>query len=222
MKLELKNVSLQFPDKPPLFENVNLTLEPGGLLIVGGVSGSGKSSLLKLLNRLHEPSSGQILADDRPVVDQDVAALRRRIGYVQQTPIVVDGTVEENLKLPFRFKANKELTPPDRDEMRKRLDGFAMSNVGLEENAGELSVGQKQRIGLIRSLSVHPEILLCDEPTSALDPESKGIVEDCLERINADQGIGVVLVSHTDFQPKRVEPSRFVLDPPAGQKDASP
>ena len=222
MKLELRDISLQYPDKPPLFEGVNLTLESGGFLIVGGVSGSGKSSLLRLLNRLQEPTSGEILVDDRPMADQEVTQLRRRIGYVQQTPLVTDGTVEENLRLPYLFRANRALNPPGRDELRERLDAFALTQVSLDDDAGDLSVGQKQRIGLIRSLSVNPEMLLCDEPTSALDPASKDIVEDCLEHVNVDLGIGVVLVSHTKFTPKRVRPTEFVLNGLQGREGGTP
>ena len=82
----------------------------------------------------------------------------------------------------------------------------------VDDPADELSVGQKQRIALIRSLLVQPELLLCDEPTSALDDQSREIVETELERANQDTGAGVILVTHLDFQPQTVHPRKFALD----------
>jgi putative ABC transport system ATP-binding protein len=219
MRLELRNVSLQYPDKPPLFEGVNLTLESGGFMLIRGVSGSGKSSLLRLLNRLQEPTSGEIRVNGDSMAVREVTELRRKIGYVQQTPVMLEGTVEDNLMLPFGFRAARRLPQPSEEDLRRQMDDLKLGDVRLSDNAEQLSVGQKQRVALIRSLSVDPEVLLCDEPTSALDDESKGIVESRLERINVEQQIGIVMVTHAGFVPKQVRPAHFELGPPeAGEE----
>ena len=212
MKLELKNLTLQYTGKPPLFENLHLTLESGDFALVQGPSGSGKSSFLRLLNRLQEPTVGEIQIDGKPITQHDVIHFRRRIGYVQQTPIMVVGTVRDNLTLPFQFKiAHGQKIPADED-LQQKLNAYLLSDIGLDDPADELSVGQKQRIALIRSLFVQPELLLCDEPTSALDDQSREIVEAELERANQDMGAGVILVTHLDVQPQKVNPRKFILD----------
>ena len=113
--------------------------------------------------------------------------------------------------LPFVFRSAQGETTPNDGELEGWLRDFLLNGVTLGENANELSVGQKQRVALIRTFLTEPTVILCDEPTSALDPESKGIVESWLERINKEQGVGVVLVTHVDFQPERVDPRRYVL-----------
>lgn len=213
MKLALQDVSLQFDGKTQLFQQVNLSVEPGAFVVIRGPSGSGKSSLLRLLNRLQEPTSGEILVDEKPLAAHDVVHLRRKMGYVQQTPVVIEGSVRDNLHLPFAFKVAGGASPPTDETLRKMLDAYLLQDVDLSETARELSVGQKQRIALIRVLLVEPEILLCDEPTSALDPESKTIVERELERINRENGVSVVLVTHVDFEPEQVQPQIYTLTP---------
>ena len=112
MQLQLKDLSLHYKDKSPLFQNVNLTVNSGDFILIQGPSGSGKSSLLRLLNRLQDPTSGDILIGGRPVTGYEVTELRRKIGYVQQTPIVVETTVQDNLVLPFHFKVADGQAPP--------------------------------------------------------------------------------------------------------------
>ncbi len=221
MQIQLKNLCLQYKEKPPLFENVNLSFNSGEFTLIQGPSGSGKSSLLRLINRLQDPTSGEILVDGEPIASHEVTGLRRKIGYVQQTPIMVEGTVQENLTFSYQFKAMRGKEPPDGEGLKRWLDDFLLEEVGLEEDAETLSVGQKQRIALIRTLLSEPEMLLCDEPTSALDARSKKIVEGWLERLNLEGGIGVVLVAHTDFAPERVRPKRFLLQQQGGLKEAS-
>ena len=211
MHIEMKSVALKYGEKDMMFEDVNLTISGGEFLLIQGASGTGKSSLLRLLNRLQEPTTGEILVDDKKISDWDVMGLRRSIGYVQQTPIMNAGTVRENLVLPFQYKSAQGEAALDDGDLEKWMDEFLLSGVTLGDKAEELSVGQKQRVALIRTMLTEPAIVLCDEPTSALDPDSKGIVEGWLERINIEQGVGVVLVTHIDFEPQNVTPRRFVL-----------
>jgi putative ABC transport system ATP-binding protein len=211
MKIELRDVALEYDVGAPLFQRVSLLIEPGQFLLIEGPSGSGKSSLLRLLNRLQEPTAGEILVDDKPLSLHDVVALRRSIGYLQQTPVMVEGSVADNLALPFQFAASGAARAPGAAAMRQLLAEFLLEGVDPESDAPRLSVGQKQRVALIRMLLMQPKVLLCDEPTSALDPQSRDIVQESLERLNIEQQMTVVVVTHLAFEPQQVNPRRYRL-----------
>jgi putative ABC transport system ATP-binding protein len=193
VKLEARNVSVRFGDKQVL-SSAGLIVNPGDFIVISGASGCGKSTLLRLFNELDAPTAGEIVVDDRPASTVDVTTLRRRIVYVQQQPVMIEGTVAENLRLPFRFAAAHS-SGPDDTELRRRLDELKMNDVELDDAALPLSVGQQQRLAFLRALLVSPEVLLCDEPTASLDPESTTIVHDIL-RDQAANGTSIVVVSH--------------------------
>ena len=199
MRVELKNVSLAYGDKSPLFQNLNLRVEPGDFVTIRGPSGCGKSSLLRLINRLQSPSFGQLTVDDLPIEQYDVTGLRRSIGYVQQVPVMIDGFVRDNLNLAFQFKTARSASLASEDTFRASMDEFLLNDIDMDEPAGTLSVGQKQRIALIRALLTEPRVLLFDEPTSALDDKSRSLVESWLARLNLNEIISVVLVTHLNF-----------------------
>ena len=156
---------------------------------------------------------GTILIDNKPIDEHDVTHLRRRIGYVQQTPVTIEGTVRENLLLPFTVKAADNAPKPSDNELRKKLDAYLLQEIKLDDNAIELSVGQKQRIALIRILLIAPDLMICDEPTSALDPESRVVVERELERINREDQTSIILITHTEFTPETLTPITYTLTP---------
>jgi putative ABC transport system ATP-binding protein len=210
MILNLSNISLSFDDKT-LFTDVSLTINQGDFIVIRGASGSGKSSFLRLLNRLNEPTSGTISSDSTLLTNTEVTAYRRRVGYVQQTPILISGTVHENLTLPFSYKS-AVTNAPDRSRLEADLVEFNLVDVKLDDSADNLSVGQKQRIALIRTLLTEPDIILGDEPTSALDPESRTIVEDRLRKVNREQKTTIILVTHLEFDPGDTVARQFTID----------
>lgn len=198
--IDFDTVSYTWPGGKGL-QDVRLAVSGGDFVLVSGPSGSGKSTLLRLAARLEEPDSGTVRFAGVPLADLDPPKLRRRIGYIQQTPVVMEGSVRENLLLPYSFAVNREEVPPSDTVLQDWLNRVALARVGLDDVAAALSVGQKQRLCIIRSLLLRPELLLMDEPTSALDRESRHIVEQLTEELNRE-GMTIILVSHSDYRPQ--------------------
>ena len=193
--LRLENVSWRAPDGRLVLDEVSLSLAPGELAWLRGPSGGGKSSLLRLMNRLTEPCDGLITLLGKPLAAWEPPKLRRRVGLLAQSPVMLTGTVEHNLSLAFGFKAALGQTSPERVVLREAMHRMALEGVELEASAQGLSLGQRQRLALVRLLLLDPQVLLLDEPVSALDPESKELVE-ATAAAQAGQGKAVLLVSH--------------------------
>lgn len=201
--LELEGISFAYPDGPSLLEEASFLFDQGGYYLVRGPSGSGKSTLLRLLCRLEEPQCGRLLYHGKPLDKIDPAAYRRRVAYVQQMPTLLAGPVRDNLLLPLAFKANDDLNQPTDSELQSMLDSFLLEGVSLDSQANALSVGQSQRVCLIRSLLLGPEVLLMDEPTASLDMESARVVLDKAQELKQD-GMTVVMISHSEERPTGV------------------
>lgn len=212
MRLELAGAALRFGDHAPLFKGLDMCVESGQFVVVEGPSGSGKSSLLRLLNRLHEPTAGALLIDGARPRDADVADLRRRAILVPQTPTAMSGTVRDTLCWPLAFRANRHLTRPTDTSLRQRLDAALLQDAGLDDESRTLSVGQRQRLSLLRALLLEPEILLCDEPTAALDGVTRAVIESQLAS-RAAAGCGVVVVTHQAFDTPPPQTRRLRLQP---------
>lgn len=195
MDIELINVCLQYGHKA-ILQNICMNIADGEFVVIQGKSGVGKSSLLRLLNRLEEPTSGAILLDGQSIRTIEVTKLRRRIGYVQQLPVMIPGSIRENLLLPFRFRVAKMQKTPGDPKLRTLLEQFLLQDIQLSDEASQLSIGQQQRIALLRILLTEPDVLLCDEPTSALDTQSREMVEQSLVNLHQQQQTTIVLVTH--------------------------
>ncbi|MBX6364306.1 MAG: ATP-binding cassette domain-containing protein, partial [Gemmatimonadetes bacterium] len=158
-----------------------------------GPSGAGKTSLLRLLNRLDDPIAGEVYFHGRPIPSYPVRELRRRVGFVFQTPVMFPGTVADNLRVAASIAGE----PPPGDAWIARLLAMVELAPALATRpADALSGGEKQRVALARALATGPEALLLDEPTSALDPEVAERLLATVARINAEQGHTVVMVTH--------------------------
>ncbi|MDR1020644.1 MAG: amino acid ABC transporter ATP-binding protein [Synergistaceae bacterium] len=192
--LRVQGLSKRF-DSEEVLRGVSFEVKKGDAKVFIGPSGTGKSTLLRCLNRLVEPDSGQVwLGDDEITHASDIDGVRRRMGMVFQNFYLFDhltalGNVEIGLV--------KVLKMPRHDAR-----GFAMSElarVGMDRFAdkypAELSGGQAQRVSIARSLAMNPEIMLFDEPTSALDPELTGEVLEVMKRL-ASGGMTMLVVSH--------------------------
>jgi putative ABC transport system ATP-binding protein len=208
--IEAKNIFLSFGGKT-ILNNISFSVYAGDLIIIRGPSGGGKSTLLRILNRLQNPDSGEIQFEGKPVTDYKAIELRRRVCYLQQTPLMIDDTVKKNLLLPYSFKAASSIEPPDDDTLVNLLQQFQMPDISLSSDASILSVGQKQRIAFIRLLLLKPKVLLLDEPTSALDSYSREIVESHIEKLARHNDIAVIMVTHTDISIRDIEARKFEL-----------
>ena len=178
---------------------------PEGASCVAGPSGSGKSSLLRLLNRLADPDSGRVTYRGRDVREPDVLELRREVCLVPQLPALIEGTVADNIGYAAR------LWDLDTDVPRL-LDLAGLDASYAERDASRLSVGEQQRAMLARALALEPDVLLLDEPTSALDDEARGAVEATLVDLRERVDASIVLVTHDLEQARRMSDWVLRLD----------
>lgn len=169
---------------------ISFQVRAGECLSITGPSGSGKSALLRLLNRFDDPNEGEIRFHGEPLQSFDPLEIRKRISLVLQNPVMFHGTVRENL---LRRPDGKQLSE---GALVQALDEVGLDQTFLNRNAMEVSGGEKQRISIARSLLGGPEILLLDEPTSALDPRSLHLVADLISQLNRGRGLTLIVVTH--------------------------
>lgn len=190
--LEAHDLSL-IKGQNKILNSISFSLSDGEICALTGRSGSGKTSLLKLLCRMEEPSTGKILLEGQPLTSRDSREIRRSIQWVFQTPVMVGKTVLEDLQLGQSFS---EAVPTLEGESPEAwMEKMHLSPALLHEDPKRLSVGEAQRVALARAILLKPQILLLDEPTSALDQISKVAIEETL-RDCAKQGIAILLVTH--------------------------
>jgi putative ABC transport system ATP-binding protein len=190
-----------------LVNDVSFEVQTGEVLAIVGPSGSGKSSLLRLLNRLDEPTSGTVYVEGTDYRQIAPRELRRKLGLVNQRPYLFPGTVEQNLRFgPLQHGESLSQESIEQLLARVGLKGYAGRNVA------NLSGGEAQRVSVARTLANSPLVLLLDEPTSALDDTSKLEVESAIQNIVDDQGLTCVLVTHDTAQASRLAARALVLE----------
>ena len=190
-----------------LVDDVSVAIAPGEVLAVVGASGAGKSSFLRLLNRLDEPTGGTVLvdgADYRAIAPRE---LRRRVGMVMQTAYLFPGSVAANIAFGPRQRS-EQLSPQQIDALLARvgLPGTAARDVS------GLSGGEAQRVSLARTLANAPEALLLDEPTSALDETSARGIEELILGIIRERAMTCVIVTHNKPQAERIAARTMVME----------
>jgi putative ABC transport system ATP-binding protein len=193
-----------------VLDGVDLEIPQQRLTALVGPSGAGKTSLLRLLNRLDEPTKGVIEYRGRPLHELPVRQLRRRVGFVFQAPIMFAGTVRDNLREAVALADH-----PVHDMEGAMHDAMTLAELDaelLDRDGDRLSLGQKQRANLARALMNDPEALLMDEPTSALDPETADRLMDTVRRMSAERALTVVMVTHRLAEAQRVSDLTVVLE----------
>ena len=214
-KIIIENFSLQYSDGTESLRNINLKIPEKAITVIFGPAGGGKSTLLRVFNRLNDLADvelveGKVLLKDEngtfvDVLDPklDVISLRRRVGMVFARPIVLPMSIRENLTYGLKLKGIRDKKQLDRAVERSLNQAAIWDEVKdrLDDPAVALSGGQQQRLCLARSLALEPEVILLDEPTSGLDPLSTDKVEASLEELATQYTI--VLVPHSVQQAAR-------------------
>ena len=219
--LRIEHLKKEYPGVTPL-RDVNLEVRKGDVIAIIGPSGTGKSTLLRMINRMEEATSGKIFFRNEEITSPlcQIHQLRQKIGMIFQSfNLFSNLTVVENI-----MAAPVDLLGMSRQTAYDRAKNL-LARVSLESKAfsypDELSGGQKQRIAIVRALAMEPEILLLDEPTSALDPTMTGEVESVIRRV-AKLGVTMMLVTHDMNLARRVSNRVLYMDEGGVYEDAPP
>lgn len=191
--LKIVNLVKKFNDAIAL-DNINIDVKKGDRIVIIGPSGCGKSTLLRCINGLEIPTSGEIIYNGKNIKDFNQNIIRQKIGMVfQKFNLFNHITVKENITLaPIKLKL---LTKEKAEDKAVKLLDFIKLSDKIDQYPSKLSGGEQQRVAIIRSLMLSPELLLFDEPTSALDPEMINEVLELMKNI-ADDGMTMIVVSH--------------------------
>ncbi|SGS09450.1 SAV1866 family putative multidrug efflux ABC transporter [Staphylococcus aureus] len=196
-RIDIEHVSFQYNDnEAPILKDINLSIEKGGTVAFVGMSGGGKSTLINLIPRFYDVTSGQILIDGHNIKDFLTGSLRNQIGLVQQDNILFSDTVKENILLGRPTATDEEVV--EAAKMANAHDFIMNLPQGYDTEVGErgvkLSGGQKQRLSIARIFLNNPPILILDEATSALDLESESIIQEALDVLSKDRT--TLIVAH--------------------------
>ena len=220
--IEVKNLEKSFSDLH-ILKGITTTIEKGEKVVIIGPSGSGKSTFLRCLNRLEQPTSGQILFEGQDLTrmpDKQLYAVREKMGMVfQHFHLFPHLTIRKNITLaPVKLGL---MNQQQANETAERL----LKKVGLSDKAeqypNQLSGGQKQRIAIARALAMNPDVMLFDEPTSALDPEMVGEVLELMREL-ASEGMTMVVVTHEMGFAREVSNRVIFIDDGKIQEDEPP
>lgn len=190
---ELRDVDFSVPNLD-ILNGVSLSIKKNDFLVLLGPSGSGKSTLLRLLNGLNSPTAGNIQFHNDDISHIDPKSLRKKVGMVFQSPVMINGTVKENLNITQKWDKRAEAITDT--ELITILEQVGLSAEFLEKESKSLSGGEQQRIALARVLLNKPEVLLLDEPTSNLDPQLAVIILNLICKLSVKLDLTVVLVTH--------------------------
>ena len=195
-KFEIKHVDFTYPNGNQALFDVNMTIDPGRITALVGLSGAGKSTIVNLLDKFYEPQVGQILLDGVDLREYDTQYLRDNIGLVLQKNHIFDGTIEENI-----LYGNPKATHEDVVEAAKKshlYDQVMALPKQFQNNAADLSGGQQQRVAIARMFLKNPPIIFLDEPTASLDAIATEQIKNSIDAIKKDRT--VIIISHSISQ----------------------
>lgn len=209
--IELKHVSKIYSGTKRAVDDFNLTIEPGEFVCFIGTSGSGKTTTMRMINRMEELTEGQILINGVDIMDQDPVELRRSIGYViQNVGLMPHMTIKENITLvPKLLNWSEE----EKDKIAKKMIRMAeLPEEFLDRYPSQLSGGQQQRIGVVRALAADQDIILMDEPFGALDPITRLALQDLVKHLQEELGKTIVFVTHDMDEALKLATRIVVMD----------
>lgn len=197
-EIELRHVDFAYPSRPEIsiFKDLNIRIRAGQSQALVGASGSGKSSVIALIERFYDPLAGKVMIDGKDIRRLNLKSLRRKIGLVQQEPVLFATTIFDNIAYGKENTTEEEVIEAAR---AANVHGFVSElpdgyKTPVGERGVQLSGGQKQRIAIARAVLKDPAVLLLDEATSALDAESECVLQEALDRLM--RGRTTVLVAH--------------------------
>ncbi len=201
------------PQNRPLtvVESISCTFRHGELTALIGPSGSGKSSLIRLINRLEEPLQGRIMLEGSDIKEMPPPLLRQRIGMMLQKAYLFDGSVLDNLQMPFSYR-KRPLPGPDDPDITRCLALARLTPDYLQRDARTLSGGEQQRVNLARALVSKPQVLLLDEPTSALDRPTTDSLGQTLKEVCHSEKLAVIIVTHDLRLTRRISDHLLYLE----------
>jgi D-methionine transport system ATP-binding protein len=198
--IQVRNLELTFFDKDQpnrVLRDISFDVDHGEILCLLGLSGAGKTSLLRTLNLLQNPDSGQITINDNNITDlstKEIRRMRRKIGVVfQQFNLFNNKTVYENIAFPLHLEKHEKSVV--KSKVRRIAEELDITDK-LSAYPSTLSGGEKQRVAIARAMIVEPELLLLDEPTSALDPKTKDKILDVVNSLNKKHTMTTIVVTH--------------------------
>jgi phosphate transport system ATP-binding protein len=209
-KIKINNLSLHYSDGNESLRDINMDIPANAITVIFGPAGGGKSSLLRVFNRLNDLTdvahlAGSVLIDNEDILDSktNVISLRRRVGMVFARPVVLPMSIRQNLTYGLEVAGQKDKSKLDHAVELSLTQAALWEEVKdrLDNPAAALSGGQQQRLCLARVLALEPEVILLDEPTSGLDPISTGKVEQSLQELKKTYTI--ILVPHSVQQAAR-------------------
>lgn len=207
--IRFENVEKYYENGKKIIENLNFTINSGEFITLIGKSGSGKTTMLKLINGLINPNSGKIFIKDKEINEWDIIELRRSIGYViQQIGLFPHMTVEDNIGYVLKIK--KESKENIRKRAEELIELVGLTKDYLKKYPRELSGGQRQRIGVARALASNPDIILMDEPFGAVDEITRRTLQEEILKLQENLKKTIVFVTH-DIEEAFKLGSRIVL-----------
>lgn len=193
--ISYRSVTKRYPDGTVAVQDVDLEIAPGSFTVLAGSSGCGKTTLLRMVNRMVDPTSGTVLVDGQDVSAQDPVALRRRIGYVMQNSgLLPHRTVAQNIATVPRLNGMNRRDAEDRATEMMRMVGLDPSLA--HRYPAQLSGGQQQRVGVARGLAADPDILLMDEPFGAVDPLVRADLQQQMRQLHERLNMTVLFITH--------------------------
>ncbi|MGE0974053.1 ABC transporter ATP-binding protein [Staphylococcus cohnii] len=195
--LELRNVSYQV-DNRQIINNINLKIEAGETIAIVGPSGSGESTLLRLMNNLISPTEGELYFNNQVYEDISPEKLRMEISYLLQESDLFESTIGDNLAFPAQIRNDKF----NRKRAKALLKSVGLGHYNFDTSVNHLSGGERQRVTIARQLMYKPKVLLLDEATSALDVHNSEKIESLIFKL-AEEGTTILWITHSNDQSMR-------------------
>lgn len=191
-----------------ILDDISYDINEGDFISIGGPSGSGKSSLLKIIATIISKTNGEILYQGIPLDQYEPTEYRKEVSYCFQSPVLFGKTVKDNLSFPYEIRHIEF----DKEKAITLLSALGLSERDLEKEVKFLSGGEKQRVALIRNMLFEPKVLLLDEVTSALDEANRTIIWNWLRTLKKKGSTTILMVTHNDDEASLADKNLLIVD----------